>query len=426
MLAMQSGSSTTPERAELVEELCSFTGRRAGSDAERRAANRFAAHLRQMGRRVSIEPTYVHSDWALVLAAHCAIACIGSVVTVTIPVLGFALVLLAATSLYLDLNARFYLLRSLFFRRGSQNVVSPGRRPEAPMRIVLCANLDAPRTGLLNGHRFARLFARLSRLTGLPWTATRVIFWSVAFLVPVTAAQAAGLDSDGLALLQVIPTLLLLIGAFAYFDVSGSGISPGANQDASGVAAVLSLADRLDAAPPEALDVWVLLTGGRDALSEGMRGFAKAHRELERETTLFICLDSVGAGEVRYLSAEGPAVSFAADRRLTELCDAVAEADRASGDELRAAPLVHGFSSDAHVLRIAKRRAISITCLEPDRLVPRNARTRDDVPAALDPLGGERAERFCLQLIGAIDREAARRQPESGRRSTLAGAATRS
>ncbi|MBA2240803.1 MAG: M28 family peptidase, partial [Solirubrobacterales bacterium] len=286
--------------AALIDELVSFRGRRAGSDAERRAANRFAEHLRGIGRQVAVEPTYVHPNWALSLALHCAIGCVGSVVTVTQPVIGFALVLVAATSLYLDLNARFYLLRSLFFRRASQNVVSPGSRPDALVRLVLCAGLDAPRTGVLNGRRCARLFARLTKLTGLPWSPTRVIFWSLAFLVPVTAAQAAGLESDGLSLLQVIPTLLLLLGAFGYLDVGTSRVSPGANDNASGVATVLSVARELDAEEPAALDVWVVLAGASDPLSEGMRGFARAHRELDRETTLFVCVDSVGAGEVRY------------------------------------------------------------------------------------------------------------------------------
>jgi len=397
------------ERAALIDELVSFRGRRAGSDAERRAANRFAERLRGMGRQVAVEPTYVHPGWALSLALHCAIGCVGSLITVTQPVVGFALVLLAATSLYLDLNARFYLLRSLFFRRASQNVVSPGGRPDAPARLVLCASLDAPRTGFLNGRFCARVFARLTKLTGLPWSPTRVIFWSLAFLVPVTAAQAAGLESDGLSLLQVIPTLLLLVGAFGYLDVGTSRLSPGANENASGVATVLSAARELDREAPAALDVWVVLVGASDPLSQGMRGFARAHRELDRERTLFVCVDSVGAGEVRYLSAEGPAAAFPADRRLLELCDAIAEADRAAGDELRAAPLAHGFATDAHVLRIAKRRAIGITCLEPDELVPRNARTGSDLPQSIDPLGPESAERFCIELARALDRDAVRR-----------------
>src|SRR6266516_3518189 len=115
---------------EVVRGLCSFERRRAGSDAERRAANWLADRLRSLGRRAEIEPTYVHPQAALVHAAHCAIAVAGSVASIPSPPVGFALVLFAATSMYLDVNGRLYLLRRLFFRRASQNVVSPGSRPD--------------------------------------------------------------------------------------------------------------------------------------------------------------------------------------------------------------------------------------------------------------------------------------------------------
>src|SRR5688572_6296879 len=128
---------------EIIRELCSFAGRLAGTDAERRAAARLAERLRTSGRRVEVEPIYVHPQIGLIYAAHCLLGVAGSLVAVAIPVLGFAVVLFAATSMYLDLNARFYLLRRLFFRRASQNVVSRGARPTAPARLLLVAHIDA-------------------------------------------------------------------------------------------------------------------------------------------------------------------------------------------------------------------------------------------------------------------------------------------
>ena len=116
-------------RIEIIRELCSFEGRRAGTDAERRAANRVAERLRELGRPAEIEPTAVHPQYGYVHAAHCLLGVAGSLVAVEVPALGFALVLLAATSLYLDLEYRFYLVRRLFFRRASQNVVSPRPPP---------------------------------------------------------------------------------------------------------------------------------------------------------------------------------------------------------------------------------------------------------------------------------------------------------
>src|SRR5215212_7838532 len=104
---------------DVIRELCAFEGRFAGTDAERRAANWVAGSLRDSGQRVAVDPIYVHPQSALVHAAHCLLAFLGSLVAVASPPVGFAMVLLAATSMYLDLNYRFYLVRRLFFRRAS-------------------------------------------------------------------------------------------------------------------------------------------------------------------------------------------------------------------------------------------------------------------------------------------------------------------
>ena len=121
---------------ELVRELCSFEGRVAGTDAERRAANRpgrAPARVRPAGRRrAHLRPPAVRDgDGPALRCSASPAAC----VAVAVPGLGFGLVLFAATSLYLDLNYRFYLLRRLFFRRASQNVVSPGSRGR-PLRAA--------------------------------------------------------------------------------------------------------------------------------------------------------------------------------------------------------------------------------------------------------------------------------------------------
>jgi hypothetical protein len=87
---------------EIIRELCSFEQRFAGTDAERRASNRLAERLRKLGREVDVEPTYVHPQYALVHASHCLLALAGSLVAISIPALGFGIVLATATSMYLD------------------------------------------------------------------------------------------------------------------------------------------------------------------------------------------------------------------------------------------------------------------------------------------------------------------------------------
>lgn len=392
-------------RIELVRGLCSFEGRLTGTDAERRAANWLAAGLRAQGRRAEVEPIHVHPQYGLIHAAHCAIGFAGSLVAIAAPVVGFALVLVAATSMYLDLNGRIYLLRSLFFRRASQNVVSPGRRPDAPARLVLCAHYDAARTGALFAPGRVRRAARLGQRLPFPIGPFRVLFWSLAILLPLLGARMAGIETGAIAIAQIAPTIVLLVGIFALVDVELSPISPGANDNASGVAAVLSLAAALDDEPPQGLDVWVLLTGGGECLQEGMRSYLRAHRrELDRERTIFLCVDAVGGGDVRFETAAGWAVSFNLDRRMTELAAAVAEADRDRARRYRARPLAHGIAGDSLPPRLRRLRSIGITCLDAEGHAPRSHQPTD-TPERLDPEALDRAHDFALELILALDRD---------------------
>ena len=388
-------------------ELCSHENRLPGSDAERRAANAMAARLRGMGRRVEIDATYVHPQLPLVWAAHCLIAFAGSLAAAEVPPVGFAAVLFAATSLYLDMNARFYLLRRLFFRRGSQNVVSPGANPNAPSRVILAAHVDAGRTGLIFEPKQVARAKRLSSL--LPFPHTRLLFWSIAVLLPLLGARMAGVESDAISALQLLPTLFLLTAMFALVDWQLSDPVPGANDNASGVAVALAVAEELESDPAQNLDVWVVLTGGEECGMEGMRSFVRSRREqLDPATTFVIAIDSVGTGDVRWVTSEGLTVSFPMDARLCELAGAVAEADRDESGDFRAAPLRHGFATDALAARAAGLRATAITCLEPGAILPARYHTPEDVPDAIDERSLGRAKGFTLALVRALDRDRGR------------------
>jgi Peptidase family M28 len=401
------------ERMEVIRRLCSFERRRAGTDAERRAANYLAERLRAGGRRVEVEPTYVHPQYTLVHAVHCLLAIAGSIASLEIPALGFALVLLAALSMYLDLNTRFYLVRRLFFRRASQNVVSAGTRPDAPHRVILCAHYDAAQTGRAFHPRTVERAARLQSHLPFPIGPLRIVFWSLAALLPILGARMAGVDAEWLSILQLLPTLVLIVAVFLLIDIALSDVVPGANDNASGVATALGLARELDRDPPEHLNVWVLLTGAEWSLQEGMRGFLRARRkQLPRDSTHFVCLDTVGLGDVRFETAAGWAVSFPMDRRLVQLCEAIAEADNKGEDRYRARPLRHpDLPGDSIAARVRHYAATTITCANQLDIVP-GIHTAADVPDRIEAAALERAHGFTLELVRQLDRDV-------GRRSTL-------
>ncbi len=396
---------------EIVRELCSFEGRLTGTDAERRAANRLAERLRGLGRRVEIEPIHVHPQWPLVQAAHCLLAFAGSLVAIEVPALGFGLVLLAATSMYLDLNYRIYLVRRLFFRRASQNVVSPGPNPDAGARLLICAHVDAARSGALFAPRRALRGARIAESSPVPLGPFRILFWSLALLLPLLGARMAGLDSNAIAVIQLLPTLVLLLGIFALVEIEVSDIVPGANDNASGVATAISLASELEAHPPRNLDVWVVLDGGEECQQEGMRAFVRRHRrELDRRSTFFLAIDSVGKGDVRFETSAGWLVSYAMDSRMIELCGAIAEADAESGGTYGAAPLANGWAGDSMPPRLARMRAIGITCRDANGVVA-NRHLPSDTPERVDPEALERAHGFALELVRRLDADLGRATP---------------
>ncbi|MGZ5376100.1 MAG: M28 family metallopeptidase [Solirubrobacterales bacterium] len=397
-------------RLQLIRELSAFEGRGAGTDAERRAANFLAKRLERSGRRAWVEPTFVHPQYALVLAAHVGLAIAGSLIGISQPAVGFMLVLFAATSFYLDLNTRFYLIRRLFFRRGSQNVVSPGSSPGAPLRLILVAHYDAARTGFA----FSRLYPLskgLSERGRVLLSPLRVGFWGgMAPLLPILGARMASFEPGWLSIVQLFPTVLLILAAFLLVDIALSEIVPGAYDNASGVAAVISTAEQLEAEPPRNLDVWVVLPGAEECLCEGMRGFVQAHRsDLDPERTAIVNVDSVSFGQPSFQVSQGAVASIPMDGDLIGLCRSLADADRAGENRFAAAPTRYGQVDDALPARIRGLPAITILGLE-NGAFPPWYHTPDDTPVHVDSAALDRSTEFVLSLVRLLDRDVGRRR----------------
>ena len=392
-----------------VAELCSFEDRLAGTDAERRAAGWVAKRLRGDDWRTEVEPTYVQPQWAVVHLLHCALAAVASMIAAREPAVGFALALVVATSAYLDLTGRAYGIRRLLFRRASQNVVAgaPDGRAAGP-RVVLCANLDAPRMGAGYGARAQRVQARAARALPVASAPSRLWFWAIALLLPPLGARMAGLEGAWLGFAQLPQTLILIVACFLLGEIALSGASPGANVNASGVAAVLAAARRLRQDPPSTLAVEVAICGAGETTMEGMRAFVRSHKgELERDATWFVSLEAVGAGAPRFAISQGPAVSVPLDRELAGLAEALA---LASENEAGPSAIRTGTTSAAFVATTRGYRALAISCRrEGEATLPAGHHSGTDTPDRIDPASIEAAATFAEQLVRLLDRDVARR-----------------
>ena len=285
---------------EVIRELCSFQGRGSGTDAERRAANLLAGRLRTIGRRAQVEPFFAHPQYAIVHLIHAALGVAGSIVSMIEPAIGFGLVFLAAVSTYLDLNTRLYLVRSLLFRRVSQNIVSRAIVPRLPPASSSPPTTTRPGPAT-SSPRPPIASASYRSVSGSARPLPPLLLARPRPLLPILGARMAGVDATWLSAMQAIPTIVLIVAAFLLIDIALSDIVPGAYDNASGVAAVLSAADDCTT-PPENLDVWVVLTGSEESFCEGMRAFV---RRPERSSTATRPIRQPGFGLPRHRRLRG-------------------------------------------------------------------------------------------------------------------------
>ena len=397
-----------------IEALVGFEGRAAGSDAERRAANHIARRLAALGRDAEVEPTVVRPWFAVTHALSALLSIAASIVAVTQPAIGSAIALHAAFSSYGDLTGRFHLLRLLMPKRASQNVVSE-EGGEKPGVIVLLAHHDAARAGAVFSPRALRRRARIGALVRRPFGPLEIFFYAQVLLLVVLMLRYLLPESDVVSYAQLVPTVILIVAVVLLLDVALSDAVPGANDNASGVATVLRLLERYGGRLAH-FDLWAISTGAEEAQALGMRAWLRRHRrELDRERTVFVDVDKVGAGEARYARKEGVVLPLPYDRRLLALCREIADAGGGDVPRYGARPYVARTAGDGAAARARGFAAVSIACLNELGYVP-GYHGPDDTPAAIEDAALERAFAFCSELLERIDAELG---PELGGRSPV-------
>jgi len=368
-------------------------GRRApGSDAERRAAAHLERRLKELGREAEVESIELWPNWPLAYAVLAALSIVGSVLSVSVPVLGAGLALVAALLTFLDAGVLLPTLRRAFGRRASQNVVSWGDR-DKPGLLLLIAHIDAGRGGLALSQKAEERRAAVGKLIRRPIGPLEPLFWTQVAVLVLCLVRLGGLSGMLITVLQFVPTVLLIVAVALLLDIALSGTQGGENDNASGAALALRLAERFGGGQLEHFDVHVLFTGGQQAVAAGSRAFLKRHKgELGGERTVILNLDAVGSGTVRYTRREGPMLAIKTHPQLVQLCDAIAEDDE-DDNAFGARPIVNRVRSDGYAARSAGLPAITISCR--GRL--------DYVPARVDEEALERAEGFCAELIRRLD-----------------------
>ena len=224
----------------------------------------------------------------------------GSLLSTAVAIPGLVLAAIGALSLAVEQAGRLGPVRALFPRRATQHVLTAV--PEEGVVLVITAPYDAPRRGLVLNDRWR---APLRRMPA--WT----LAVCGAAVAAAAAARVAGDEPGWLGAVQLVPTIVLLVALAAATDVALSACSPGANDNASGVAVAMALFDELERDPPRSLRPALLLTGAGHAVPR-VRGRPPARRGAGRRAG-----GGARARAVRRRPAgvDGPAPAGAGGRR---------------------------------------------------------------------------------------------------------------
>ncbi len=302
--------------------------RAAGSEDERLAAEWIAGRLRTAGCETAVDEAeyrggYAHHMRGLSLAS--AAAGVTALISRRLRPVCVAVAAAAAGAIADDVSNGPRLFRRAAARpRTTWNVVGRAGAEAAPRTLVVLAHHDAAPTGKIFdpgfqtwlGETFPGLVERIDVSLPLWWT----LLAAPALVVAGTVQRRRGMVATGVA--------GSALAAAVFHDVATSPIVPGANDNLTGVAALVALAERLQARPVDGVQVVLASCGAEEVIQGGIYGFARRHfPALDRERTWFLNLETVGSPRLIMLEGEGPIVmEDYHDRRFRDLIARTAHA----------------------------------------------------------------------------------------------------
>ena len=285
------------ERLEELERI----ERPSASDGERRAAEWLVAQFAELGAEARIEAEDAHGTYWWPLGIGAALGALAAAAALRgRRFLGALLGAVGAAGIADDFPPGQRRMRRFLPRRTTYNVVCELGAPDAESTVVLIAHHDSAHSGLVFHPALPDLAARLGLTektdTSPPLMAPVVGGPAVAALGAITGRRA----------LAKLGMVLGLGSVAAMADIGLRKSVPAANDNGTAVVALLELARRFGTDPPEGVRVILLSTGSEESFSEGMKAFGERHfGELPRESTFFLCLETLGATHLLALQGEG-------------------------------------------------------------------------------------------------------------------------
>lgn len=374
-----------------LQELCKLPPRGSATESERQAAEWLGDRLQHLGYDVDTQRfrSPRHTLYAgplmvmvLLLAAIWLLAgwpLIAAVLAVAtlIPLIGEML----------GSRVNFNLILP---KRESQNVVAqmkPVDKPSSdPPDLVIVAHYDTQWGSWLFSPAF-RPFLRpffLVTYAGLVLAVVGLVLRAVLGAAP----WIEGMLTAATAIVSITGLYLLLS------LVTGRPVL-GANDNGSGVAVALALADRWRAEGPTTLNPVFVFTGCEEVGLRGMHHYLAAARP--KPGTRFVNLDNVGGGTLRYLLGEGMLGYQRYDEEMLGVAERLGESYMG-----KVAPLKNLLlPTDALLAAKAGYKAITFLAAGEGEAIP-HYHWHTDTLENVDPAVVQLTERFVMEFVGEL------------------------
>jgi Peptidase family M28 len=402
MLPVSASSIETTLR-EVIETLAPLH-RPPCSPGERAAADWLQERLRTIpGTEVQLEH---EPSWGTFPPTSAALGMLGvagaALVLAARPRIGVLLAALSFAGVIDEAqNGPRLIRRALRRKRTTVNLIArtlrqePAPEPSRTDTLVILAHHDAPQTGLMFDQTLQRKLHALAP-TFIDRMKTSPPQWWIGLAGPLCTLASAISRRRGPAWGAIATGAF---GTALVIDVWRSQTVPGANDNLSGVAVLVALAELLREHPIPGLRVLLVSCGAEETLQDGIRAFIARHRhELAPGRTCFINLDSVGSPHLAMLEGEGPV--WMEDYSGPWLRELIAR--RAQALDI---PLERGFRARASTDSVIPSRAgypiatlISIT----DWRAIANYHLPSDTPANLDYGTVARATHLVYDVARAV------------------------
>lgn len=364
-------------------------GRESQSEGEERAAEYIHGRLSALTPDTEIEPFSCVDNWELVVASYLAEFLLVALAAVWWPLPAALYGGAVAFSFLAEWSGRPVFSR-LLPAYESANVVA---RLEAlrPRRVfLLTARYDSGPATLLTAPGVASVQRALHRLMLLAMTVV------IATCVVEGAALLGGAENPAMPWFRWAAAAVLGLGAAVYFAAAAwGGDAPGANGNASGVAALIRVAEMLREQPLADSDVWLAATGAYGRGRAGVRTLLEG-AGLDKSLTHVINLESVGRGTLRHTVSEGMPVAMAAGTLLQTA------AGRAAGQHQVPPTRLTSVATDAHTALAGGWNALSIVALDTDG-VPCGWQWTGDTADMVEGDQIERASAFAVALMRELE-----------------------